>query len=52
MINLLTGNIRWKLFALIMAVPLWIAVANEPARRRQQLRDSQPHDDGKEDRQI
>ena len=30
MIDLLWRNIWWKLFALLMAVLLWIAVANEP----------------------
>ena len=30
MIELLTRNIWWKLFALLIAVLLWIAVANEP----------------------
>jgi YbbR domain-containing protein len=30
MIELITRNIWWKLFALLIAVLLWIAVANEP----------------------
>ena len=30
MIEILTRNIWWKLFALLIAVLLWIAVANEP----------------------
>src|ERR1041384_7196803 len=30
MIELLTRNVWWKLFALLIAVLLWIAVANEP----------------------
>jgi YbbR domain-containing protein len=30
MIELVTRNIWWKLFALLIAVLLWIAVANEP----------------------
>jgi len=29
-VKILTGNIWWKLFALLIAVLLWIAVANEP----------------------
>src|SRR5262245_41408781 len=30
MMELVTRNILWKLFALLIAVLLWIAVANEP----------------------
>jgi YbbR domain-containing protein len=30
LVKIITGNIWWKLFALLIAVLLWIAVANEP----------------------